>query len=102
MVKLNRRSVSGDGREERSFSNRGITKIKVETPESVHFGKDENFGLLERKERDGWWVGVKSRRGQVGARSWRTVKAIREFIQLGNREPWEVFEQGHDIFSTVL
>lgn len=60
MLKSNR-SVSGDGREGRSFSSRGITKIKVETSESVHFGKVENFVLLERKERDGWWVRSKSR-----------------------------------------
>ena len=27
----------------------------------MHLGKDENFGLLEYKEHDGWLVEVKSR-----------------------------------------
>lgn len=38
----------------------------------------------------GGGLGV-SQGGQVEAGSWRTVKAINEFIQLGHREPWKVF-----------
>ena len=39
-------------REERRFSNNGRTEIKVEILESVHFGKDENFGWLKCKDHD--------------------------------------------------
>lgn len=50
---MSRISISSDGREDRTFSNSGITKIKAEILESVYFRKDENFGLLECKESDG-------------------------------------------------
>lgn len=53
-------------------------------------GKSRTLFCWSVKNGTGGGLGV-SQGGQVEAGSWRTVKAINEFIQLGNREPWKVF-----------